>query len=225
MTTTAEIRERLKNAIVHELKKADSSFEEDELEKSVEDALSIALSGEFKLLYKGIEEAAKQGCPKTATSKDDSTNGQGENLGVVKLKRLPTPAVPGEYTITITGTGTVSAGTQYVDNETDFVGIAENVNQNFTLFKADGTPLRLELEIIFKEYRTLEEQISELQSYTRTRSIKQGDTLSRIAYEEYNDPAQWRTIAQANKITDPRALTPGQVIQVPPLTSLEGGGR
>lgn len=111
------------------------------------------------------------------------------------------------------------------DNETDFVGIAENVNQNFTLFKADGTPLRVELEITFREYRTLEEQINELHSYTRTRSIRRGDTLTRIAYEEYNDPAEWRTIAEVNNITDPRALTPGRVIEIPPLESVQGGGK
>jgi len=108
------------------------------------------------------------------------------------------------------------------DNETDFIGIAENINQNFTLFKADGTPLRVELEMTFREYRTLEEQINELHSYTRTRSIKRGDTLSRIAYEEYSDPADWRTIAEINSINDPRGLTPGQVIKIPPLESLKG---
>jgi len=103
------------------------------------------------------------------------------------------------------------------DNATDFIGIVESINQDFTLFNADGTPMRAELELTFKEYRTLEEQIKELHSYTRSRSIKRGDTLSSIAAREYNDPGEWRIIAEKNNILDPRDLTPGQVIEVPPL--------
>lgn len=101
-------------------------------------------------------------------------------------------------------------------DKSSFVGIVENISQNFTLFKADGTPLRAELEITFREYRTLEEQVRELRSYTRTRSLKRGDTLARIAFEEYNDSAEWRRIAKKNKIVNPRDLKPGRIIEIPP---------
>jgi nucleoid-associated protein YgaU len=102
-------------------------------------------------------------------------------------------------------------------DKNDFVGIVENINQNFTLFKPDGSPLRAELELTFKEYRTLKEQIQELKSYTRTRIIKRGDILSGIAAEEYNEPGEWRTIAQENNIQNPKELTPGKIIKIPPL--------
>ena len=121
MSTTSEIKERIVNSIIHEIKKIDSSFEEDVLRKSVEDGLSIAIAPEIKQLERGITEAAKQGCPLTASSRNDSSNGQLENWGKIKILRDPDPAVPGEYTITITGTGTVPAGTQYVDDLTGFV--------------------------------------------------------------------------------------------------------
>jgi nucleoid-associated protein YgaU len=52
---------------------------------------------------------------------------------------------------------------------------------------------------------------------TKTRRVKLGDTLSSIAGEEYNDPAMWRPIAEANGIDDPRSLTPGTVLAVPAL--------
>lgn len=104
-------------------------------------------------------------------------------------------------------------------DKTHFMGIVENINQNFTLFNSNGIPLRAELEMTFREYRTLEEQVKELHSYTRTRSIKRGDTLSRIAAEEYQDPGEWRIIAEKNNITDPKTLTPGQVIEIPPFES------
>ncbi len=102
-------------------------------------------------------------------------------------------------------------------DKTNFVGITENINQKFILFKPDGTPLRAELELTFSEYRTLKEQVEELRSYTRTRIIKRGDTLSSIAAEEYNDPGEWRKIAEKNNILNPKILKPGKAIEIPPV--------
>jgi nucleoid-associated protein YgaU len=99
----------------------------------------------------------------------------------------------------------------------DFYGIVENVSQNFTLFSTDGIPLRAELELTFREYKTLEEQLRKPKSYTRTRVIQQGDTLSSIAADEYHDPNEWRILAEENKMNNPRKLTPGTIIEIPPL--------
>lgn len=104
-------------------------------------------------------------------------------------------------------------------DKTEFIGIVENINQNFTLFSSNGIPLRADLDMTFREYRTVEEQVKPLKSYTRTRTIKRGDNLSRIAAEEYKDPGEWRIIAEKNNITDPKSLTPGQVIEIPPFES------
>lgn len=101
-------------------------------------------------------------------------------------------------------------------DKSDFIGIAENITQNFTLFKADGIPVRAEVDITFREYRTLEEQLRKPKSYTRTRIIKRGDTLQSIASEEYNDPALWRKLAVKNNITQPGRLKPGTIIDIPP---------
>ncbi|MGH2412760.1 MAG: LysM peptidoglycan-binding domain-containing protein, partial [Microcystaceae cyanobacterium] len=51
------------------------------------------------------------------------------------------------------------------------------------------------------------------------RIVRRGETLSSIATEEYNDPSLWRLIAQENRLDDPRKLTPGQVLTVPPIRS------
>ena len=50
-------------------------------------------------------------------------------------------------------------------------------------------------------------------SYT----VRRGDTLSGIAGALYNDPTQWRAIAQANGIVDPRELQPAVRLTVPAL--------
>ena len=102
-----------------------------------------------------------------------------------------------------------------------FKAIVESVQQKFELFNPLGIPLRATLSVTFREYKTLEEQIAEmnLQSsdHTKRRLVQRGDTLTRIAAEEYSDPRQWRRIAEHNNITNPRRLVPGTVIGIPPL--------
>jgi nucleoid-associated protein YgaU len=48
-----------------------------------------------------------------------------------------------------------------------------------------------------------------------TRRLKRGDTLSAIAAETYRDPAQWRLIAEANNLNDPRHLDVGRTLTIP----------
>jgi nucleoid-associated protein YgaU len=55
--------------------------------------------------------------------------------------------------------------------------------------------------------------------------VRRGDTLSSIAAEEYNDAMLWRPLAEANRINNPRVLTPGQVLVVPVLRPDSGGRR
>jgi nucleoid-associated protein YgaU len=104
-----------------------------------------------------------------------------------------------------------------------FKAIVESVQQRFTLFNPDGVPLRATLSVQFREYKTLEEQLAELKlessDHTKQRVVERGDTLNRIAAQEYGDPAQWRIIADRNAsvIPNPRRLTPGTKLIIPPL--------
>ncbi len=104
-----------------------------------------------------------------------------------------------------------------------FRAIVESVQQKFTLFDPDGIPLRATLTVTFREYKTLEEQLKELNlqtsDHTKRRVVQRGDTLARIAAEEYDDPRQWRRIAEANPelTANPRQLTPGTTLEIPPL--------
>jgi hypothetical protein len=102
-----------------------------------------------------------------------------------------------------------------------FKAIVESVQRKFTLFNPLGTPLRATLSVTFREYKTLEEQIAELNlqsaDHTKRRVVQRGETLSGIAAEEYDDPGAWRYIAQENAIANPRKLVPGSVLKIPPL--------
>lgn len=102
-----------------------------------------------------------------------------------------------------------------------FKAIVESVQQKFELFSSEGIPLRATLSLSMREYRTLEEQVSELKPLsadkTKSRTVKPGDTLSRLAAEEYGDPREWRAIADENGLTNPRQLKPGMVLRIPAL--------
>jgi hypothetical protein len=110
-----------------------------------------------------------------------------------------------------------------------FRAVVESVRRQFTLFNPDGVPLRATLTVTFREYKTLEEQLSELKpessDTTRRRNVQRGDTLTRIAAQEYGDPSRWRLIADANPeaTEDVRRLRPGDVLEIPPVTPEAGG--
>jgi nucleoid-associated protein YgaU len=104
-----------------------------------------------------------------------------------------------------------------------FEAVVESVQQRFTLFNPLGIPLRATLSVSFREHKTLETQLAELNlqssDHTRRRVVKRGDTLSRIAAEVYDDPGEWRRIAEANPeaTADPLRLAPGATLVIPPL--------
>ncbi|MFQ5812406.1 MAG: LysM peptidoglycan-binding domain-containing protein [Anaerolineae bacterium] len=102
-----------------------------------------------------------------------------------------------------------------------FKCIVESVRQRYTLFSPEGVPLRATLTVTLREYKTLAEQIQELNphsgDHTRAHVVQRGETLTRIAGEAYGDPAAWRRIAEFNAIADPLALRPGTILEIPPI--------
>lgn len=101
-----------------------------------------------------------------------------------------------------------------------FKCVVESVQQRYTLFSSLGLPLRAVLTVTLKEYKTLANQLRELNlqssDHFKAHVVQSGETLSRIAGEAYEDPSAWRHIAQANGIEDPLSLRPGQVLTIPP---------
>jgi hypothetical protein len=104
-----------------------------------------------------------------------------------------------------------------------FKCVVESVRQRYTLFSPDGIPLRATLTVSLKEYKTLAEQILEINAqsadHSHTHLVQVGETLNQIATAVYNDPTQWRAIANQNNILDPLNLQPGQNLEIPPLAN------
>jgi hypothetical protein len=103
-----------------------------------------------------------------------------------------------------------------------FDAVITNMSQKFTLFFKDGTPARTTIDITL-------EQLADDQDFARqnptsgggeaprTRLVKAGERLDLIAYDEYEDATHWRRIAEANALTHPLRLRPGQRLVIPPL--------
>jgi hypothetical protein len=100
--------------------------------------------------------------------------------------------------------------------------IVESVNEEFSLFSPSGVPVRAKLTVTFREYKTIEEQLAENPKHspdrTKVTTVQRGQTLGYIAWKVYGDPTQWRPIADANNLENPRLLPPGTQLLIPSLT-------
>ncbi len=100
-----------------------------------------------------------------------------------------------------------------------FTAVITKITQKFIMFKLDGTPLRAEVSVTFKQIdKAVKPQNPTSRSEARKiHVVHEGDRLDWIAWQEYGDPAQWRHIAETNDLMDPFDLHPGQVLKLVPL--------
>lgn len=114
--------------------------------------------------------------------------------------------------------------------------VLDSISEEFNLFSPDGIPLRARLNVTFREAWTIDQQLQVTPRHSSDRSkrrlVQRGETLSQIANIEYHDPHQWRPIAEANDLANPRLLEPGMLLLLPPTAggspanaaSTAGGG-
>lgn len=93
--------------------------------------------------------------------------------------------------------------------------------QKFIVFLEDGRPVRAKVTVTFNEFvdpgRESREVKRQTSTFSKVHTVVQGETLSGIAARFYEDPKMWRPIAIENGIDDPRSLTTGQSLLIPPL--------
>jgi len=113
----------------------------------------------------------------------------------------------------------LKAGNQ---RRSEFKCVVESIKQKFTLFSPEGVPLRATLTLSLREYKTLDDQLKQLNlnspDRTHNHILQQGDTLSSLAGQYYRQPGAWRYIADGNGIQDPRRLAAGSFLTIPPIT-------
>ncbi|MGH3839114.1 MAG: LysM peptidoglycan-binding domain-containing protein [Pseudonocardiaceae bacterium] len=108
---------------------------------------------------------------------------------------------------------------------TSFTSYIASVSVKYTLFTADGLPIRgtatVNLEEISKELPGQNPTSGALSTH-RVHTVSTGDTLASIAWREYGDPAMWRAIATTNRIDDPMRLRAGSSLLIPAAEDLPG---
>jgi LysM repeat protein len=100
----------------------------------------------------------------------------------------------------------------------NFVGHLMSCRQNFTRFSEDGVPVRAWLECTFRQFiSNVGTKPLESPDTTKYRTVHQGDALWSLSAREYGEADQWREIARANHMENPRLLRSGDIIALPAL--------
>lgn len=100
-----------------------------------------------------------------------------------------------------------------------FVAVITALDEEYTFFKPDGTPLRAKVSVSLRQ--VAEDTSMSPQNPTsrseprRTWIVQEGQRIDWIAYTEYGDASAWRLIADENRIEDPFNLQAGQVLRIP----------
>lgn len=84
-------------------------------------------------------------------------------------------------------------------------GVLTKIEQKFTMFMEDGTPVRSLLDVTFMS-EELDKQVDKdkgLHACRKLWTVKSGDRLDLIANAALKDPLKWRKIAAANRIVNP----------------------
>lgn len=109
---------------------------------------------------------------------------------------------------------------------TSFAAFVTSVSAKYTLFSADGTPIRAVCSVSLEEMPVepwRQNPTSGGLAVRRAHKLVDGDTLASVAYAEYGDPAMWRPLAAFNGIDDPLRLRRGTQLLLPPPDELRGG--
>lgn len=102
-----------------------------------------------------------------------------------------------------------------------FTGHLVSCQQTFVRFSERGIPLRAWLDCVFQEFiapaKVNLPRPPESPDTTKYRTLHQGDSLWALSAEEYGQPEEWRAIANANHLANPRVLRSGDRLVLPAL--------
>jgi nucleoid-associated protein YgaU len=111
-------------------------------------------------------------------------------------------------------------GTSPSEAKFTFQSVVQSVSAKYTLFLANGTPVRATLNVTLLQV----EDGTDLGSQNPTSggvggeqvwTVQEGETLALIAYKTLGATAEWRRIAAANNLANVRRLSPGTVLVIP----------
>ncbi len=152
---------------------------------------------------------------------DTWTNGAGEDVSELTGKFAETLAIDADLH--------APPPVEFTWGSFSFKAVVQSLSQRFTMFNADGKPVRATLNVSFKQYRPLSEQLNDPRlnsaDKTKRRVLTADDSLWAMAAREYAHPREWRRIARKNRIDNPRLLEAGAVLILPPLDADDDSAR
>jgi nucleoid-associated protein YgaU len=99
------------------------------------------------------------------------------------------------------------------------VAIVKSVSAKFTMFRPDGKPIRAVCTVSLEEVPTdpppKQNPTSGGLAAIRTHRMVAGDSLTSVAYAEYDDAGLWRALADVNGIDDPFRVAAGTSLRIP----------
>lgn len=103
-----------------------------------------------------------------------------------------------------------------------FDGYLINCKQEFVKFNELGMPIRAWLDCTFQETASPLIKSGKIKSLnspdtTKFHTVCQGESLWSMSVAAYGQPEQWRLIADANDIDNPRRLRSGEILRMPAL--------
>jgi phage protein U len=102
-----------------------------------------------------------------------------------------------------------------------FRGVVESISHRFTMFLESGLPVRATVTLSLRQAASATEQQEQIKKqspdHAKIHAVQRGETLQMIASREYDDPGEWRRIADANGIDDPLQVEPGRRLMIPPI--------
>ena len=105
-----------------------------------------------------------------------------------------------------------------------FKAVIESWSQKFTMFNSAGLPVRATVSVSFKQYRPISEQMQDPRrnssDKTKRRVLSADDSIWSVAAHEYGHPREWRRIAKHNRVENPSAFIPGDILILPPVERL-----
>lgn len=117
--------------------------------------------------------------------------------------------------------GSLPEGQNLLNPDFPFKGVLLSLRQQFVMFSEQGIPVRAKLSLSIQEYLTseeIEQRFPRRSSFpVKTYTVKEGDTISSVANLMWRKSGEWRRIATENKLQDPRALSPGEVLVIPAI--------
>lgn len=105
-------------------------------------------------------------------------------------------------------------------NTWQFTAVVSNMNQKYTMFLPDGTPIRATVQMTFKQIKDDQQypfqNPTSRSKFRKTRLVLPSDRLDLIAYQELGDSNRWRELAELNDLDDPLDLSTGRFIGISP---------